>query len=102
MKLRPLQGQVLVELIPYDKLTESGLELPDTVRRKDTIGKMPGQRAKVLRMGVWKTTKSGKTIPYDFREGNIVIVDPTMGTNAELGRSKLKFYDANLILGVES
>lgn len=102
MKFRPLQGQVLVELIPYDKETAAGLLIPDTVKHKDQIGRMPAQRAKVLSVGVWATTKKGHLIPYDFRPGNVVLVDPTMGKNLSAEHRKWKIYDASDVLGLES
>lgn len=100
MKFRPLQGQVLVELIPYDKETAAGLVIPDTAKNKDEIGRMPAQRAKVLSLGVWPTTKKGHLIPYDFAIGNIVLVDPTMGTNLSSEQRRWKLYRSEQIIGL--
>ena len=102
MKLRPLQGQVLVELIPYATETAGGLAIPETANPKDAIGRMPVQRAKVLSLGVWATTKKGHLIPYDFKPGNVVLVDPTMGKNLSAEHRKWKIYDASDVLGLES
>lgn len=102
MKLRPKQGQVLVELIPYENHTAGGLELPDNVKHKDEIGRMPGQRAKVLSLGVWPTTKKGHLIPYEFKVGDVVVVDPTAGSNLTAEHKHWKLYDYRSILGTVS
>ena len=102
MKLRPRQGQVLVELIPYESETAGGLTIPETAKRGDEIGRMPGQRAKVLRTGVWPTTKKGHLIPYEFKPGDFVIVDPTAGNSLSADNQRWKLYDYRSILGIVS
>lgn len=102
MKLRPKQGQVLVELIPYESETAGGLTIPETAKRRDEIGRMPGQRAKVLSLGVWPTTKKGHLIPYEFKAGDVVFVDPTAGSNLAAEHKHWKLYDYRSILGIVS
>ncbi len=91
---------VLVELIPYESETFSGIAIPETVKHRDGIGRMPGQRGKVLSVGVWPTTKKGRLISYEFASGDIVIVDPTCGANLDAHNSRWKLYRFDQILAV--
>jgi len=96
-RLRPRQGHVLVELLPYETKTSGGLHLPDGLKRKDMIGRMPLQRARVHSCGVWATTKNGIPIPYEFRRGDLVLVDPVFGTNVDVHPLKMKIYHSREI-----
>ena len=101
-RIRPLQGQVLVRLLPEENVSESGLLLPDKRRRHDGIGRHEPRRAKVLACGVWPTTKKlGRMYSYDFKTGDTVFVDPGMGKNVGAELERLKIYDHAEILAKE-
>lgn len=98
--IRPKQGQVLVELHAESKLTDGGLVIPDGVRTKDQIGRMPARAATVISMGVWPTNRKGRMLAYEFRKGSVVMVDPALGTNLMAHPKALKLYDHSQILAV--
>lgn len=100
MRMRPKRGKVLVEMLPLENQTESGLALAERRRLKDFIGRMPAQLARVICCGVWPVTKTGRMIQYEFRPGNLVFVDPTMGTNLSVHPKRLKLFDHTQILAV--
>ena len=65
--LRPLQGKVLVEMLPDPKV-DGSIHLPDNK-------KIP-QQGIIRRIGPWKQAKKTKVlIAYDFRVGDKVYVD---------------------------
>lgn len=97
-RIRPLQGQVLVEILPADKETAGGIALPENVRTKDAIGREPARKAKVLATGIWPTSRKGRMLSYEFRTGAIVMVDPGFGKNVNVEIRRLKLYDHKEIL----
>lgn len=73
MRIRPLQGQVLVEVLPVSD-NVNGIVLPEKAQEKP-------YKAVVREVGPWaQKRKSGALIPYDFRKGNTVVVSPYAGT----------------------
>lgn len=96
-RLRPRQGHVLVELLPYETESHGGIQLPENLKRKDMIGRKPLQRARVHSCGVWATTRKGIPIPYEFRRGDLVLVDPVFGTNVDVHPLKMKIYHSREI-----
>lgn len=96
-RLRPRQGHVLVELLPYETESHGGIQLPENLKRKDMIGRKPLQRARVHSCGVWATTRKGIPIPYEFGKGDIVYVDPVIGQNVNVYPLKMKIYDVREI-----
>lgn len=72
-RLRPLQGQVLVQFLEPDDW-QGAIYLPDKARENP-------KQAIVRRIGIWKQArKSRGLIPYDFKVGDRVIVHPEAGT----------------------
>lgn len=108
-RIRPKQGQVLVELMPppvshlgYGSAGPGQAEiiLPENRRLKDEIGRQPAREAIVLSCGIWPTTKEGCLIPYEFRKGSRVLVDPVRGTELRLYPKTLRLYDHTEILAL--
>lgn len=79
MSLRPLTGQVCVQLSPPDEKTNGGLFLPHAVHRG------PGEKADprkgvVISVGPWRKTKKGFAILPDFKPGDTVLVNEYLAT----------------------
>lgn len=96
--IRPKQGEVLVQMLPVDHQTESGLFLDENRRLHDAIGRQPAQRAKVVACGMWPTSRSGRMYAYDFKVGDLVMVDPVLGKNLQAHPVRLKLYGHREIL----
>lgn len=99
-KIRPLQGQVLVELSKPPTGTDSGLALPENRTLKDGIGKEPALEGIVRSCGIWATNTKGWLIPYEIRKGDRVLVDPVLGKHVLAYPFNLRMYDRLEILAL--
>jgi chaperonin GroES len=79
MNLRPLTGQVLVEILPENSVTAGGLFIPDTAKVKDDMGKLPPLKARVIRLGRWPQKKNGLCALPEFSPGDTVLVSQYSG-----------------------
>lgn len=93
MRIRPLQGQVLVEMLPADD-TVGSLALPDVAQETPT-------KAIVRELGPWPLNRKGNMIPYDFKKGNTVLVSKYSGIqmNRNIGE-KFKMVPWDKIVAV--
>lgn len=83
-QIRPLKGMCLVKLLAPPKETESGLvALPDTKHPKL-------EKAQVIRIGAWPTTKTGLALVPEFRVGAQVIIASESGTKLRDGQDLYK------------
>jgi co-chaperonin GroES (HSP10) len=100
MKIKPLKGQALVEILPPE--TKHGslyLSAPDP--KPET--KQDGVKAKVLRVGPWRTTRDGKALLPEFKPGDIVLVSSYRGKKLSAGVSgRLLLIDTSEVLAVLS
>ena len=97
-RIRPLKGQALVELLPEEAESHGGIALPENARVKDSIGRMPACAARVLALGIWPTTSTGRMLAYEVHAGSLVLVDPAIGKNVGAELKRLKLYDHREIL----
>jgi len=98
-RIRPKQGQVLVELLPEPN-QERGFVLPDNRVVKDRIGRKPLREAVVHSCGVWPTTAKGRPFAYEFHKGSRVFVDPVIGMELRSYPRVFRIYNWNDILAV--
>jgi len=66
-KLTPIGGNILVKPVSEEKVSASGIVLPDT------IDKEKPQKGKVIALGTGKMSHDGKKIGFNVKEGDIVI-----------------------------
>lgn len=96
MKIRPLQGQVLVQMRPADEKSDGGLHIPEVAQEKP-------MRAVVIRTGTWaQAKKNGALIAYDVSPGDTVLVHKHAGVQvdkANLG-NHLKLVRADDIIAI--
>lgn len=76
MKIRPLTGQVLVQVLHTESKTLSGLHLLEV---SDPTQKAQPFKALVIAMGPWKKTKNGYGVLPDFGIGHTVLCTPYAG-----------------------
>ena len=67
MKIQPLSNHILIEPIKQEEKTKTGILLPETAERDKP------EQGKVIAVGPGKKTSSGKIIPLDVKEGDIVL-----------------------------
>jgi len=108
MKVKPLTGKVLVELDAPDKLTLTGLHIPNhtlSAEEHQQADKKPWKPAgivgKVVEIGPWPKLKNGLAVLPEFGIGARVIVRPTAGVSMNWETSgRLKMLSSDDVLAV--
>jgi len=105
MRIRPLQGQVLVLLLPRDeKIGE--IFIPDiahdTKPTHDNIYVKRGHRKGIVQeVGNWKKTRTGLAILPDVKRGDTVMLNDYTGTRLTQGvDDNLRLIQLDEILAV--
>ena len=73
ISIKPLEDRIVVQTVEAEQTTASGLVIPDTAKEKP-------QEGKVLAVGPGRVDDSGKRIPVDVAEGDVVIYSKYGGT----------------------
>lgn len=66
-KIKPIGGNILVKPINEDKVSASGIVLPET------IDKEKPQKGEVISLGTGKRDHDGKVVAFNVRVGDIVL-----------------------------
>ncbi|QDP95604.1 co-chaperone GroES [Microlunatus elymi] len=93
--IKPLEDRILVEPLEAEQTTASGLVIPDTAKEKP-------QEGKVLAIGPGRVDDSGKRIPVDVAENDVVIFSKYGGTEVRYDNKDLLLLNARDILAVVS
>jgi chaperonin GroES len=93
--IKPLEDRILVEPLEAEQTTASGLVIPDTAKEKP-------QEGKVLAIGPGRVDDSGKRIPVDVSENDVVIFSKYGGTEVRYDGKDLLLLNARDILAVVS
>ena len=91
--IKPLEDRVLVQPLEAEQTTASGLVIPDTAKEKP-------QEGKVIATGPGRVDDSGKRIPMDVAEGDVVIFSKYGGTEVKYGGTEYLLPNARDILAV--
>jgi chaperonin GroES len=92
-KLRPLGDRVVIEPIPREDMTKSGIVLPDTAKEKP-------QEGKVIAVGPGKTLEDGKREAIDVQTGDKVLYAKYAGTEFKLDGEDLLIVSQKDILAI--
>ena len=92
-KLRPLGDRVVIEPIPREDMTKSGIVLPDTAKEKP-------QEGKVIAVGPGKTLDDGKREAIDVNPGDKVLYAKYAGTEFKLDGEDLLIVSQKDILAI--
>ena len=92
-KLRPLGDRVVIEPIPREDMTKSGIVLPDTAKEKP-------QEGKVIAVGPGKTLDDGKREAIDVKTGDKVLYAKYAGTEFTLDGEELLIVSQKDILAI--
>jgi chaperonin GroES len=93
MNVVPIRDQVIVSKEKEDeKRSSGGLYMP-TIEKKNATGT-------VLRAGSGRVTMSGHVVPLDVKEGDKVLFNPNMATEAQDGDTTVYVLREDNILAV--
>jgi chaperonin GroES len=92
-KLRPLGDRVVIEPIPREEMTKSGIVLPDTAKEKP-------QEGKVIAVGPGKILDDGKREAIDVKTGDKVLYAKYAGTEFKIDGEELLIVSQKDILAV--
>jgi chaperonin GroES len=92
-KLRPLGDRVVIEPIPREDMTKSGIVLPDTAKEKP-------QEGKVIAVGPGAFDTDGKRIAIDVTTGDKVLYAKYAGTEFKLDGEDLLIVSQKDILAI--
>lgn len=94
MEFTPIGSRIIVEEIEPPKETESGLVIPDSIRRMNN-------RGRVLSVGRGYTLKDGSTKPLSLQVGNVILYDKKMVLPFEYDGKKYLIMSEDSVLAVE-
>jgi len=93
MKIRPMDENVLVEILEAEEKTKGGIILPDTAKEEKLEGK-------VIAVGPGKVLESGKIQPVDLKKGDRVIFKKYGGEDIIIDGRKHKVLEKKEIIAV--
>ncbi|MBV7363496.1 co-chaperone GroES [Actinomycetaceae bacterium TAE3-ERU4] len=91
--IKPLEDRVVVAQLQAEKVTASGLVIPDTATEKP-------QEGKVVAVGPGRIDDKGNRVPMDVAEGDIVIYSKYGGTEVKYSGEEYLILSARDILAV--
>jgi len=92
-KLRPLGDRVVIQPVPREDVTKSGIVLPDTAKEKP-------QEGLVLAVGPGRMLDDGKREPIDVKEGQKVLYAKYAGTEFKVEGEELLIVSQKDILAI--
>ena len=93
ISIKPLEDRIVVQTLEAEQTTASGLVIPDTAKETP-------QEGKVLAVGPGRVDDSGKRIPVDVAEGDVVIYSKYGGTEIKYQGEEYLILSARDVLAV--
>ena len=93
MKFRPLHDRVVVRRLEEDTKTKGGIIIPDTAQEKPMQGE-------VIAVGPGGRDDSGKLIPIDVKEADVVLFGKWSGTEVKIDGVEYLIMKESDIMGV--
>ena len=93
LKLKPLGNRVVIEPHEQEEITAGGIVLPETAKEKP-------QKGKVLSVGPGERDDSGKYIPMDVKDGDMVLFAKYSGTEIKVEGKKLLILRESDLLAI--
>lgn len=90
--IKPLGDRVVVEAVPKEETTASGIVLPDTAKEKPQEGKVTA-----VGNGAWK---DGERIPLEVKVGDRVLFSKYAGTEVKYDGKELLIMRESDILAI--
>jgi chaperonin GroES len=92
-KLRPLGDRVVIQPMPREEMTKSGIVLPDTAKEKP-------QEGKVIAAGPGAVLDDGKRGAMDVKKGDKVLYAKYAGTEFKVDEKDLLIVSQKDILAI--
>ncbi len=93
MKIKPLHDRVLVKRLEEETTTAGGIIIPDSAKEKPTKGE-------IVAVGNGARDESGKVVPLDVKEGDVVLFAKWGGTEVKVEGEELLIMKESDILGI--
>lgn len=77
--IRPLTNQALIEVLPNETQTHSGLFIPDQAKAGERGEKKAPFKGLVVAVGKWKTTRLGFSVLPEIQPGQKVLCSAYSG-----------------------
>ena len=91
--IQPLGDRVLLELCENKEQMKGGIFIPDSAQEKP-------QEFRVVALGTGKNDENGNKIPFDVKEGDIVLTSKYGGTEVKLDDEEYKILNSSDILAI--
>ena len=93
MKIKPLGERVLLKRVEEDEQIRGGIIIPDSEKEKS-------QEAEVVALGTGKKDDNGKTIPFNVKKGDKVLLPQYGGTTVKIDGIEYILVEEDSILGI--
>jgi chaperonin GroES len=93
MKIKPLGERVLLKRVEEDEQIRGGITIPDSAKEKS-------QEAEVVALGTGKKDDNGKTIPFNVKKGDKVLLPQYGGTTVKIDGVEYILVEEDSILGI--
>ena len=94
MNLKPLSNHIFIEPLEEEKITASGIVLPETADKEKPI------KGKIIAVGSGKINDKGEIIPMSVKEGNMVLFKKYGPDEIEIEGKKYLVGDEDDILAI--
>ena len=94
MNLKPLSNHLFIEAIEEEKMSKSGIVLPDTAEKEKPV------RGKIVAAGPGKLNEKGERMPMSVKVGDIVLFKKYGPDEFELDGKKYLVGDEDGILAI--
>ena len=93
MKLRPLQGRILVQRVEEEAKTRGGIIIPDSAKEKPIEGK-------VVSVGKGKIGDDGKRIALEIKKDDKILFSKYGGTDIKIEGEEYLIMREDDVLGI--
>mgnify|MGYP006301706819 CR=1 FL=1 len=93
VNIKPLGDRVLVQALEEEETQQGGIIIPDSAKEKP-------QKAKIVALGTGKKDDDGKVIPFEVKEGDVVLTSKYGGTEVKVDGEEYKILSSTDILAV--
>lgn len=93
VNIQPIGDRVLVKMVEDAEQIKGGIIIPDSAKEKP-------QEAEVIALGTGKTDKEGRTIAFQVKAGDRVLISKYGGTEVKFGDEKYTLLREDDILGI--
>ena len=93
MKIKPLGDRVLVQPLEEEEVSKGGIIIPDSAKEKP-------QEGKIVALGTGKRDEDGKTIPFNVKKDDKVLMPKYGGTEVKYDDKEYQIVREDDILAV--